>query len=44
MNLAGGAEPDVNIRQTNPDETDPRPHHVTAVEARDTVVTLRAGR
>jgi len=43
MDGTGGAEADVNIRESDPEEADPRPHHVASIEATDAIITLGAG-
>ena len=44
MQMSRRAKADINVRQADPEQTDPRPHHVFAVEAAYAVVTFRAGR
>ena len=38
------AEPHINIRETHPEQADPRPHHVADIQAGDAIVSFRAGR
>ena len=42
MQMTGRAETDVNVCQTDAEQTDPRPQHVLAVEAAHAVVSLAA--
>jgi len=44
VQMAGRAEPDINIRETDPKQTNPCPHHVADVQAGDAVVSFGARR
>ena len=44
MQMPRRAKPDIYIRKTNPEQADPRPHHVSRVQAAHTVIGFRASR
>ena len=41
--MARRAQADINIRETNPEQADPSPHHVTDIQAGNTIICLGAG-
>ena len=40
VDLTHGAEADINIGEPDPEQTDPRPQHMTGIQATDAVVCL----
>ena len=44
MQMSRRTKADINIRETNPKQADPRPQHVPRVEAAHAVVGFRACR